>query len=39
MAYPGNDRSLAVCDRLGMARIGLTREWYGVELIDHTLAL
>lgn len=37
--YPGNGRSLAVCDRLGMTRVGLSREWYGVESIDHTLTL
>ena len=36
---PGNRRSLALCDRLGMTRLGLTDEWYGVELVDHLLEL
>jgi RimJ/RimL family protein N-acetyltransferase len=36
---PGNERSLAVCDRLGMRRLGLTDEWYGVDFIDHVLDL
>lgn len=35
--YPGNVRSLAVCDRPGMTQVGLSREWYGVEFVDHTL--
>ena len=39
VVYPGNLRSLAVCDRLGMTRLGVTDEWYGVELVDHVLAL
>ena len=29
---PGNDASMAVCARLGMAPIGRTRRWYDVEL-------
>ncbi|RBY90131.1 N-acetyltransferase [Blastococcus sp. TBT05-19] len=29
---PGNDRSLAVCRRLGMAPLGRMRHWYDVEL-------
>jgi RimJ/RimL family protein N-acetyltransferase len=29
---PGNDRSLAVCRRLGMRPLGRTDRWYGVEL-------
>ena len=36
---PGNDRSLAVCDRLGMTRLGETDEWYGTRFIDHVLHL
>lgn len=36
---PGNERSLAVCDRLGMTRLGRSDEWYGVDLIDHVLDL
>jgi RimJ/RimL family protein N-acetyltransferase len=36
---PGNERSLAVCDRLGMTRVGRTDEWFGVELVDHVLDL
>jgi RimJ/RimL family protein N-acetyltransferase len=39
VVYPDNVRSLAVCDRLGMTRLGLTDRWYGVELVDHVLAL
>ena len=34
-----NVRSLAVCDRLGMARLGVTDEWYGTEFVDHVLDL
>jgi hypothetical protein len=30
---------MAVCDRLGMTRLGPTREWYGVEFVDHVLDL
>jgi RimJ/RimL family protein N-acetyltransferase len=29
---PGNDASMAVCHRLGMAPLGRLRRWYGVEL-------
>jgi RimJ/RimL family protein N-acetyltransferase len=29
---PGNEPSLAVCRRLGMAPLGRLRRWYGVEL-------
>ena len=29
---PGNDASIAVCRRLGMARLGRIRRWYDVEL-------
>ncbi len=29
---PGNEASLAVCRRLGMAPLGRLRRWYGVEL-------
>ncbi|MGD9956877.1 MAG: GNAT family N-acetyltransferase [Candidatus Nanopelagicales bacterium] len=39
VVYPDNVRSLAVCERLGMTRLGPTDEWYGVELVDHVLAL
>jgi RimJ/RimL family protein N-acetyltransferase len=35
----GNARSMAVCDRLGMTRLGSTHEWYGVEFVDHVLDL
>jgi RimJ/RimL family protein N-acetyltransferase len=35
----GNERSLAVCDRLGMTRLGETDEWYGTTFVDHVLDL
>jgi RimJ/RimL family protein N-acetyltransferase len=35
----GNTRSLAVCDRLGMTRLGTTQEWYGTDFVDHVLEL
>jgi RimJ/RimL family protein N-acetyltransferase len=31
VVYPDNAASLAVCRRLGMRPIGLTRRWYGIE--------
>ncbi len=31
IAFPENARSLAVMERLGMERVGLTRKYYGVE--------
>ena len=34
-----NLRSLQVCDRLGMTRLGLTQQWYGTEFVDHVLEL
>ena len=36
---PENTASHAVCARLGMTRTGRTREWYGVELVEHRLDL
>jgi RimJ/RimL family protein N-acetyltransferase len=30
--HPANERSVAVTRRLGMAPIGLTDRWYGVQL-------
>ena len=39
VVYADNVRSLAVCDRLGMTRLGPTTQWYGTELIDHILKL
>jgi RimJ/RimL family protein N-acetyltransferase len=39
VVYPGNVRSLAVCDRLGMTRLGPTPEWYGTTFVDHVLDL
>ncbi|HEY3009883.1 MAG TPA: GNAT family N-acetyltransferase [Micromonosporaceae bacterium] len=32
VVYPGNERSVAVCRRLGMTPLGRTDRWYGVEL-------
>jgi len=34
-----NVRSLAVCDRLGMTRLGVTAEWYGTDFVDHVIDL
>ncbi|MEZ5115978.1 MAG: GNAT family N-acetyltransferase [Candidatus Nanopelagicales bacterium] len=39
VVYAGNTPSLAVCDQLGMTRLGLTDRWYGVDLVDHVLDL
>ncbi len=39
VVYPANTKSLAVCDRLGMSRLGETDEWYKTTLIDHLLVL
>ncbi|OIQ75619.1 acetyltransferase (GNAT) family protein [mine drainage metagenome] len=39
LVYPENFPSLALCDRIGMDRRGLTNEWDGVTAIDHVLAL
>jgi 2-keto-4-pentenoate hydratase len=39
VVYPANVRSRAVCHRLGMSEVGLTREWYGVELVEYRLDL
>jgi len=39
VVFADNAPSLAVCDRLGMTRLGPTDEWYGVELVDHVLEL
>lgn len=37
--YPENHGSAAVCERLGMTMVGLTGEWYGVELVEYRLDL
>ena len=39
VVHPENAASLAVCDRLGMSRLGRTDAWYGLETVDHELAL
>jgi RimJ/RimL family protein N-acetyltransferase len=39
VVYPANTPSMAVCDRLGMTRLGPTTGWYGVELVDHVVPL
>lgn len=39
VVYEGNQRSMAVCDRLGMTRLGPTDEWYGTTFVDHVLEL
>lgn len=35
---PDNDRSLAVCRRLGMSALGLTDRWYGMTLESFRIA-
>jgi RimJ/RimL family protein N-acetyltransferase len=37
VVHPDNERSKAVCGRLGMTTCGRTTEWYGVELDDHCI--
>jgi RimJ/RimL family protein N-acetyltransferase len=39
VVYDGNERSMAVCDRIGMTRLGPTDEWYGTSFVDHVLDL
>lgn len=39
VVYPDNVASQAVCRRLGMTDRGLTDRWYGVTLVEFTLAL
>lgn len=39
LVYPENLPSLSVCDRLGMDRLGLTKEWENIEVVDHVLTL
>lgn len=38
VVYPGNARSSAVCERLGMTHAGRTTEFYGAELEHYTLS-
>lgn len=37
VVYPGNTRSAAVCERLGMTYEGRTTRWYDTELDHYTL--
>jgi RimJ/RimL family protein N-acetyltransferase len=37
VVYPGNARSSAVCERLGMTHLGRTSDYYGAEL-EHYIA-
>jgi RimJ/RimL family protein N-acetyltransferase len=39
VVHAGNAASHAVCRRLGMSEIGLTREWYGTEVVEYRLDL
>lgn len=39
VVYPENAKSLSVCDRLGMTRLGEADKWYKVTLVDHLLKL
>ena len=38
VVHHGNDRSVAVTERLGMEPMGVTDRWYGVELDSFRLA-
>ena len=38
VVYPDNAASHAVCRRLGMTQLGLTGEWYNVEVVEYRLA-
>jgi RimJ/RimL family protein N-acetyltransferase len=35
VVYPDNERSRSVCRRLGMTEVGLTGEWYGVDVVEY----
>ena len=39
VVHPGNSASLAVCQGLGMTEVGLTAEWYGIEVVEYRLDL
>lgn len=39
VVHAENSSSRAVCARLGMAELGPTSQWYGVEVVDHVLQL
>ena len=39
LAHPENEKSLAVCQRLGMEKMGLTEEWYDISLVEYILDL
>ncbi len=39
VVYPQNEASRAVCRRLGMTEVGLTGEWYGVDVVEYLLDL
>jgi len=39
VVHPKNIRSSAVCERLGMTYLGLTNQWYQVELKEFLLTL
>ena len=34
-----NPKSLAVCERLDMKKVGLTEEWYGKPLLEYVIEL
>lgn len=39
VVFPENRASRAVCGRLGMTEVGLTHEWYDVDLVEYRLEL
>ena len=39
VTYPENEKSMAVCQRLGMTKTGLTQEWYDETTLEYFLDL
>ena len=39
VTYPENEKSMAVCQRLGMTKVGLTQDWYDETTMEDFLDL
>ncbi len=39
VTYPENGKSMNVCERLGMKKVGLTQEWYDETTMEYYLDL